>query len=490
MIRSLVGWAGVLAAATFVAGSIGCARLAPPLYTELSEIPEIPRELPQRSTRGPLTLDDAISRAYAASEDIAAGIAGVHVITATRLAVSDLRDPQLRLSYDTGESDSDRMEFENDARGTIVSSDTAVATEDADGYRIGLRFYPPNPFVNRRAVSAESANVLASIAELVHAQWELAIQVRTLFIQMHFLAQEQALTEELVSTYRQALNMTRQRLKRGESTVDEATRAQRRYLESLSDHDETRRAFGQARRELASLAAVDVEQLDIDVQPNDIKRIDFTAMNTDQLINTAIHHRRDLAALYWRTREAEDRLSGQKATRLPWPDFIQGRYSHAEADLTRRTSFNGGGPIGSSRMNQNAEQDEWRIDIAFSIPVFSAFNHGEDVLEAELEQAKVLELKTGERIRREIRDAIDSLRDIERSRRLYDQETGPVIDDLERILAQVEAGLPMAPDDAARLREEMLETRRMKLESRLEYELAVIRLEQALGMPLPDATGD
>jgi len=476
----------------------GCAVRNPDLSGTLASVSRLAAEPPEDVFNGPLTVDAAVQRAAAASDEIAALLAEVQVAARRKDAAFDIRDPELRFSYGMQEGDAARVQTQSDLltyqAGGIAAPSTASSrgdiTDERNSYGIGLRFFLPSPWVTSRRVSAEAAAIYAAVAELLDAQWQLSVQVRSLFAQVHFLDKDLAVIEELAGVYRSTLDLVKERLQQGQATVQDVMTASRRYLGVLSDRDEAQREYQAARRELASLAAAEADEMQLAVSEATFPQPDLAALDATALLSYALRRRADVSALFWRAREARARYEECRAARIPWPSFVQASYSVDDGTSDRSET---GTELDPSRgrtrafsqvTRDDSQDDEWRIDAAFELPFFAAFNSEDDVLEAEWRGADARERKARARVKREIADALAAARAMAGNRARYRSETAPIIEGMQSTLDGISDATGVDPADVARVREQILESRRMDIQAELEYQLALIGLESVLGMPL------
>ena len=470
----------------------GCALRNPDVSRTLASVSRLAVEAPEDSFRGPLTTDAAVQRASAASDEIAALLADVQVAASRKDAVFDLRDPELRLSYGVQNGDTLRKQtdsqFATSVGGGLAGPATGTSstdiTDESDGYALGFRFFPRHPWQTSRRVSAETARIYAAVAELLAAQWRLSIEVRTLFAQTHYLEKDLAVMADLAALYRDTLDLVKDRMDQGQSTVQDLMTASRRYLGALSDNDETLRDYQRVRRELASLVAAEADLMELVVNEQTFPAADLTTLRPATLVSYAMERRADLSALFWNARAARDAFEELHAARIPWPRFIQASYAVDSGTSERSTTGNDVGRPYTRFAEDDDNADQWQIGAAFDLPVFSRFNAEGDVLEAEWRGAQARERKARARVKREIGDALAAAHGLADNRARYQAETAPIIDSMTSTLEGIEDVKGVDPADVARVREQILESRRMEIQSELEYQLAVISLEAVLGMPL------
>lgn len=478
----------------------GCQSTTPDarLAERLQEINNTAVELPEAAYRGPLTLAAAIERATAASEDVAMLVSSVEVASKEKLVAGDWRDPELRLSYGEADDDGTRSKLVTQslpigAPATTLGGgpEQATSTQTSSGYDVALRIFPENPWARRQRVSAGTAGIYASVADLLDAQWRLENTLRRLFIQIHYLSERLEAHRELTEVYREALRISQELADQGHGTVADVMSASRRYLEALSDRDTTLRDLDAARRELASMVAMPFDEVHVVMTPDLLADLRIDGIDPDWLQQKALNQRRDLSALYWRRAQAESAWREMRASRTPWFSYVQASYGQrdTEADETASeidTSLSGITRQEDTLESTDTSRDEWRVDAGITLPIFPGSNHESALRFAEYRRAELMEAKAKERAQREIMDALAGVKAAVAARERYQRETLPVTKDMESMLQRVQAQSGLDPIETARLREQILEARRIELEAGMGFHLAVVSLEEAIGMRLND----
>ena len=435
----------------------GCGTYDPKLAGHLASVTPLITELPTETLRGVLNLDIAIDRAVANSDEIVALATEVGVASQRRLAAWDIPNPILRQRQTRGTSETEER------------AGPGTSSEDSWGYRVGLRFYIPNPWQCSSRVSAESANIYAAIAELVHAKWLVANNIQRLFVEIHYLQEDLKVVSQLADIHQDVLELMNRRAAQRQATARDTMTASRRYLAALSDRDETVRDLARVRRELASLVAASADDMHIVVDNHTLPVLNLANVDRRKLEKQALNNRADLSALFWRTSATRALYREAVYGRIPWFDHVQLGYAYALQEDEQ----------------DDTESDTWRVRTALVLPVFSWSNHETDILRAEYRGADTLERKAGGRVAREIRDAMDAIESISRNRAAYEREIQPIVNGMQTVLDNVKTQSGIDPGDVAEIRQEILESQRIKLESWLEYHLAVIRLQEVLGKQMP-----
>ncbi len=392
-------------------------------------------------------LDEAIQRAIRHSPTITALQAATHVAQERVRAIGDFRDPELRYTISDG-------------------ADTDIdGEEDSTGYRIGMRFFPPNLWLRASGKTREAALYRAACADLQSAMWDLSATVAQLVCDFQHVNADILLLEELVTNYETTLGLVRKRSQTGQSAGQEIVSAARRYLGAVSDRDRALHRRQQLRHELASLIGVRtdaiafppmVEEIDEPVLPHD---------DTDLAAAEVTATRPDLAAMHWRARAAKAAYKETRSAQLPWLQHIQISYAEDQQE--------------AFLMDQ--ESEEWRVDVAVSIPLFSWLNHTPSLRREEFELALGAKQAAVRAARIDVQNAIDTVRESRDQIATYHQTTTPVIAEVETILTQLTQQTAFAPLEAARVAEELLEHKRLRLNAIYEYRSAVIRLQKMMG---------
>jgi outer membrane protein TolC len=291
-----------------------------------------------------------------------------------------------------------------------------------------------------------------------------------------------------MALYKQTLDIVEQQLQAGQVTQQEVMNASRRYLNALTEQNRTLRKAQDARRRLASLINAVAEDILLDINDQTFATPDLTDMDTDAFIQRALQQRADLNAMTWKIRVAEAEAREARRSRLPWFDYIQATYINASGDSDRIMSDTDATPWAStaSYTHDDEQSDEWRIDTGITLPVFAWKNHDIDLLAAKLDGARAQEIRVRKRARQEIRDALSSLRSIENTRKLYNRQAAPIIQRMQTNIQNIQDTSGLDPVDVAKIREQILETKRLNIEADLDYQLAILDLEAAVGAPLED----
>jgi hypothetical protein len=123
-----------------------------------------------------------------------------------------------------------------------------------------------------------------------------------------------------------------------------------------------------------------------------------------------------------------------------------------------------------------------------TVPLFSwTKNHKESVLLAQSNLASVNETNGLQLMRRELRDAVDEVADRTRLEARNQNEVAPMIRGMQETLQILKRTPNLVASQVTATEAQILETRRLELAARWQYQLALLNLERALGRPLSEA---
>ena len=564
----------------------GCSTA--PLPAPILEAPPSARAgtapVPPTAPAAPLTITAAIRRATACSAQIAALQAAVAVAEQRRRAATDVTDPELQLTWaestvdglrqrsslqqtesgasgeqtstslqsttgNTTESDGTPKsvytttqtttgDSTSSSRGTQTQSSSTLGhtTEDADGFRIGVRLFVPNPWLLTPRVAARNADIQAARADLRNAEWLLACDVRRLYTDIAYLTNTLVLAAELVGLDGAVLKAVRSRADQGAATTPDLLAATRRHLQLQNNLDQARQRCRLAQRELAALLNLPVDALEIDAVIAAPPVDPSPTLPVDRIERRAMQNRADLTALHWRVLAARSAYREARNVRYPWIKEIDASYrtvhgntlgtdtttgtssgsdttlqtatgtgqsqkSETFADstventsetrteqgssVTRKSS--GSSDTGNTWIDDHSDASEWQIGFAMDVPIFSWIkNHADAVLLAQFKLAGALETAGLRLVSQEVRAAVDELEESRRQQARYDSEVQPLIAEMRQTLKVMEGTPSLMPDQVASARMQMVETATLELECEHRYAAARVALERAIGAPLAE----
>lgn len=425
----------------------GCA--SPESPAPISSPPAVPNAsppaiVPKPAPTGPLTLENAVERALGANPQLRTLRAAVAVAKQRRAAATDIPDPEATLAWGN---------FDEEWGATSLER-----THDTE-WRTGGRFKLPNPFLVGPRVSARTAEWVAARADLAVAAWRTECDVRRLFIEIDYCAQDTALAMELTRLNNEVLADARRRATQGVVTASEITSAAQRQLQVQNDLDQSRHRGLLARRELAALLNLPATSFELNGPGKRPESAIDDVRNLEQLELAALQQRYDIAALRWRALAANAAYREARNVRIPWLQDI---------DVSHRNP-----------------SSEWWIKLGVSVPIFTwTKNHAIDVVRAESSLADVQEENGRLDAVREVRDAAADYAEQRRQQQQHQNEAGPLLNEMRQTLQLLKNTPNLMPAQTAVAEIQLDEALRLELAARWRFQLARLSLERAVGGPL------
>ena len=378
-----------------------------------------------------LTVRDAVDRALACDKGIASARDALADADWQEVRARQLRDPELRLSH-SGESN-----------------------------QASARLYVPNPWARSHRVGAAAAAGNAVSAELERAVWLLGTRVRRAFAELDFLDRDLAAVEELVDLRRRAVELARQRLRGGQGTTPDLIPVSGRYLRALSERDQAERRRGTARRQLAALVMLPPHQLMLAVGDKRRLPTDLAGLSLLELEQRAIRNRGDLLASSWRARAAFAACEESRSERIPW-------FRHVQASRTEDT---GGG-------------DEWSVEMAISLPVFSWSSRKTVVETTRYRRLQAAAEQAPQRVSQEVRSAWHAVEEAFEGQRVYEARANPLVSELNTMHGELRKADGAFQAQIIDIRSQFLAVERTRLRLKRAVAQALIQLEEAVGTRL------
>jgi outer membrane protein TolC len=492
-----------------VAVLVGCAAPRPPLGTPAERIEAARQVAPDAVAaalatldEGPFTAARAVQRALCVNPDVLACEHDVRVARAEARVAGDGRDPELRGGYSDGDEDQTSSQFGVEtnlvpATGLryLAATNSSYGTQstDSERYSVALRFFPRNPWERGAAVSAGRARWHAAEARLRQFAVDVALETCRMYEVLRFMSADVANIEEIAAIQRDLVAQTDELARAGRITASESLRARQRYLAAVSDLSRGRRDLEDARLALARWLNVGTGEVNpvMDWAPA-LPDTNLLAGASDPLTYAALSNRADVAALGWDTRAAWHAYREARAMLWPWFSYVQPGYAWSDqsssgGSTSRETDLTAGSQrLGSTYRTQDSESEEWRIDAGITLPVFSWIGHEDDLRKAEYEKAQAAEARAVLDLPGRVESQVAKVRLIEAQSREYGRETEAVTAELTRLLADTAETADIAPEDRARVREELVQSLRLAAQTAHSLNMAAIDLHAALGtLPVP-----
>jgi outer membrane protein TolC len=198
--------------------------------------------------------------------------------------------------------------------------------------------------------------------------------------------------------------------------------------------------------------------------PVPIPLLSESAVRLDPLASAALKYRGDLSALRWRALAAKSAFHEARNGQIPWVKNVTAWHRDPA--------------------------DDWWVGLAVTVPIFSwTKNHASDTLLAQDELAEINEANGVKLVCREVRDAVDELAERQNQQGRNRSELTPLLAEMRRTLEVLRNSPATMPLQVATVEAQILESDRLELASRWQYQLALFNLERAVGAPLSAALG-
>ena len=236
-------------------------------------------------------------------------------------------------------------------------------------------------------------------------------------------------------------------------------------MQAQNDLDLTRSRYRLVRRALAALLDLPPASMQIATNLAPLSMLSEFTGRLDLFESVALGCRGDLSALHWRALAARSAFHEARNERIPW--------------IKNVTAWH------------RDPADEWWVGLAVTVPVFSwTKNHASDTLLAQDELAEVNEANGAKLVFREVRDASDELAERRSQQARNQSELMPLLAEMRQTLQALKNSPATMPLQVATTEAQILESARLELASRWQYQLALLNLERVIGEPLSAALGN
>lgn len=453
---------------------------------------------PAPVTNTVLDVHSAITAALAHQPDLVLLRQAMEVARAEAVTCPGLLNPELRVGYDVGGQRTERTWYTNTAYNvTPPYTNTAWRplnargddTEDQDTLQLALRIFPPNPWLLWAQGDGARARFAAASADLRAAEWRVECTVRKVFNTLDYLGQDLELAEGLVAVrHAEAETMRILADKRQVTAVDELSAVQKHY-QVLMDRDRIEANLAQKRAELTALTGVPVAGVLQD--PPAERETGRQALDRDRLAALrakVIENRQEVVAAYWRQQSAQAALRAAKSLRVPWFTHIQGSYARGRSHEALSAAANLQTVYGAIPdpvlATDESEAESWGIEAAVEIPIFSLGPGATRLQRADCRRWTAVFGETTRNVLAQFDEAVMAWQDSCRHSDRLETDSGALIKRAEELAAQIAERRDLAPGDAGKVQETILQMKRTVLQSHFERQQAWLLLEEAFGASL------
>jgi outer membrane protein TolC len=336
-------------------------------------------------------------------------------------------------------------------------------------------------------ISEARARYYAAEAELAACCMTAAVTTRRLYAELQYLEADMRSLDAIADVRKALLDQLQGLAGQGVGTIVDASRAAARYLDALSDRQRCEADRDRLLAELAAWAGVLPSTIrNVDNEPVDGLPELPDGNNLADLEESAMQRRADLARAGWETLAAKAAYREARSTRIPWFTYLQGRLQTREDSgsslrTNQETSTDGTIVTTTETSEDSGDLTNWELSAGISLPIFSWYNREIDVRKAEWRQAQAMEAQAIESMRRRIRQCVDAVRNVDARLTAFTRQSTPALDELRRVIEDPATLAALPPDEAARLREQVLEVERLRQANSFERVSALLDLEEAIG---------
>ncbi len=462
-----VGFAVPLAAAFALGGCIAVdevqgRRLDLPEYDGIfkcdsSDVSTLDDGHEEVAHEGPWSWEDLAVRAGKRSD--ASKVAYIDAAVRRLRAEEELtwKDPELRFGQDWG-----------DTR-TRTSGDSPA---NGSGYTtsVGVRFYVPNPFVERYIRAKSDGEIRKEDARAAVEAYEVYSEVKMLCYEEARARADERYLDERAKAWDDLRKASDESYKNGVfiSPLD-AIRSETKFQKARIKLDTMVSARETLRRRIAWLTGIPDDKLVIDPEPPPMP--DPTSLSVEHLTEIAFARRPDLAAAVAELDEAEAGVKAAKAARIPWFRFVEATYSH---DNDRENEWD---------RHQTGHSDEFSIKTSIYLPIFTWAGESVELSEMVQARANARLMALYSSIRQEITTAYNDYFDA--CSRVNEEESRKFVERMESRIAEYASSSAAKAEETCKANEELIDYKNVQdIAFMLKVE-AALRLESVIGGPLP-----
>ncbi len=405
------------------------------------------------------------------------------------MTVTDLRNPELRLAYDQESQITERSWWRDGVSATggeqtwSPIGSASDHTEESDIVRLGLRFFPPNPWLMRAGMSEARARLAAANADLQAAEWRVECAIGRIVSEIHALREERKIALQLETLREDVSRDVDALLRRQQTTITDELDNRQRLLRAKEEVIDLDRSIAQQLDQLVLLCGVTP---DMEHTPVGEMKLDLPEDELRMLEDSILESRQDILAAYWRHQESLAALRGAKARRIPWISYLQGTYAKGNSTepLSAASALNEAAVSGIPSTvitTDDRETEEWGLEAAIEIPLLT-IHKGATRIERAQAQRRALALKQAIRNAgvewgaAKLRWSAAREKAVRCKTALQEHRARISI-----ITPSIQQAGDIGPEPKWKLREIELQLRHSDLQANREMELAYWRLREACG---------
>ena len=380
------------------------------------------------------------------------------------------KDPELRFGQDWGRSRQRSWERHADP----LENDSSLESGDGYSSSIGVRFYVPNPFVERYARAKADAEGRKELARAAVEAYEVYCEVKMLCFEAVRTQNEIRYLEERAKAWGDLKQAAEASYANGVfSSPLDAIRAETKLAKAavkLSTVTSERNALI---RRIAWLAGVSPEGLEIDETLPNLPAPD--QLTIDHMTEIAFARRPDLAAAVAEVEEAEAGVEAARAANIPWFRFVEATYQHSN-DSSSEHEY-------ARYEHSRSHDNEFGLKASLYLPIFTWAGQSLELSKTVRERANARLDSLYASIRCEVETAYSDY--VEAASRVRTKETAEFIDRMNARIEEYNASDAAMAEETSKAYEELIDYKNLESETRLVLIESALRLESVIGGPLP-----
>lgn len=313
--------------------------------------------------------------------------------------------------------------------------ETGLGTEQ-NSLDSALRFYLPHPWMVKAAALENASLTASAAAEHQMARLATATEAFRLYREFQCLEKEASLATRLVEIKKRLAGLSEQQLAAAMETSSRALMLCWELRAAEQEERALRRELHVLKNRLAARTGLAPEKLRLPA-------LDFAApfnpVNTEQAVHSALERRPDIQMLQAQLQEAESEMKQVRAERIPWLNHVQTSYSD--------------------------RSDEWAVQVAVSLPVFSlsGSKKAQALAEQSLRQTALAVSK--EAVSIQVREALEALDSATGEWTVHQAEQLELADATRTEIQKLQELAPSAPGEWLALEERLVQAERRLLQT-------------------------
>lgn len=383
------------------------------------------------------------------------------------------KNPEFRWGRDWGRSQ--RSGWEDNIDPLASKASHRRSRDDSDSF--GIRFYVPNPFVERYARARIEGDIRKEDMRAAVEAYEVYCEVKMLCYEVVRAQNELKYLEEQAKAWDELRTACQLSYERGvfASPLD-AIRSETKFAKAQVKISSAKSSLDALTRRIAWLAGVRPEGLVIAEELPELP--EPSALSIELLTEIAFARRPDLAAAVAELDQAEAGVKETQMAMLPWFRFVEGAYQQSDSS-DRDWEY-------AKRGRSHGSGEEWSVEVAITVPIFTWAGKSLALSKTVRERANARLDALYSSIRNEIETAYTDY--VECSSRLQNGEERDFVERMTRRIEEYNASEAAKAEETSKAYEQLIDYKLLRSEIKLLQIESALRLESVIGGPLPSVT--